>query len=318
MTVAAAWPALVLAAGLGTRLRPLSAVRAKAALPVAGEPLIVRILSQLRAAGVARVVINLHHRAGDHHAARRRRHGLGPRGPLLVGDRGPGLGRRPGARPAPARRRSLPHRQRRHAERRVVPSAWPRPHASRRAPTSTLAVAPADLSKYNALLADGSGAFTGFAPRGDRSPAHRRATPGISSASRPSTPRRSPGVDPDRPSDSLRDVYAHVASDATGGVRVFPTSGAFHDIGTPAGLPAAPSQASPRARSAAARSRRPDRSSPRRLAVEAPVLWDRVTVGDPGAELSHCIVTDDVDDSRRRALPSRGDHGEDGTVRYPL
>jgi len=30
------WPALVLTAGLATRLRPLSDVRAKAALPVAG------------------------------------------------------------------------------------------------------------------------------------------------------------------------------------------------------------------------------------------------------------------------------------------
>lgn len=59
----AAWPALVLAAGLGTRLRPLSAVRAKAALPVAGRPIVIRILEQLKAAGVERVVVNLHHRA---------------------------------------------------------------------------------------------------------------------------------------------------------------------------------------------------------------------------------------------------------------
>ena len=63
MTGRGPWPALVLAAGLGTRLRPLSAIRAKAALPVAGRPLIIRILSQLRLAGIDRVVINLHHRA---------------------------------------------------------------------------------------------------------------------------------------------------------------------------------------------------------------------------------------------------------------
>ena len=63
MSRGAAWPALVLAAGLGTRLRPLSTIRAKAALPVAGRPLIVRILSRLRASGITRVVINLHHRA---------------------------------------------------------------------------------------------------------------------------------------------------------------------------------------------------------------------------------------------------------------
>ena len=56
------WPALVLTAGKATRLRPLSSVRAKAAMPVAGTPIIVRILQWLRAAGVRRVVMNLHHR----------------------------------------------------------------------------------------------------------------------------------------------------------------------------------------------------------------------------------------------------------------
>ena len=54
-------PALVLTAGLATRLRPLSFVRAKAAVPVAGLPLITRILRQLHAAGVADAVLNLHH-----------------------------------------------------------------------------------------------------------------------------------------------------------------------------------------------------------------------------------------------------------------
>ena len=54
-------PALVLTAGLGTRLRPLTAVRAKPALPVAGEPLVRRILRWLAAAGVKRPVLNLHH-----------------------------------------------------------------------------------------------------------------------------------------------------------------------------------------------------------------------------------------------------------------
>jgi mannose-1-phosphate guanylyltransferase len=53
---------MVLTAGLATRLRPLSQRRAKAALPVAGEPLIGRILRWLHAAGVRRVVMNLHHR----------------------------------------------------------------------------------------------------------------------------------------------------------------------------------------------------------------------------------------------------------------
>lgn len=54
--------ALLLTAGLGTRLRPLSDVRAKPAVPVAGEPLVRRSLAWLAAHGVRDVVLNLHHR----------------------------------------------------------------------------------------------------------------------------------------------------------------------------------------------------------------------------------------------------------------
>ena len=53
--------AILLAAGYGTRLAPLSWVRAKAALPVAGEPIIRRQIRWLAAAGVRKVVVNLHH-----------------------------------------------------------------------------------------------------------------------------------------------------------------------------------------------------------------------------------------------------------------
>ena len=53
--------ALILAAGLGTRLRPLTTVRAKPAIPVGGEPLIRRIARWLAAGGVTGAVVNLHH-----------------------------------------------------------------------------------------------------------------------------------------------------------------------------------------------------------------------------------------------------------------
>ena len=54
--------ALVLTAGIGTRLRPLTLDRAKAALPVAGEPLIRKILLWLHTQSVDETVLNLHHR----------------------------------------------------------------------------------------------------------------------------------------------------------------------------------------------------------------------------------------------------------------
>jgi NDP-sugar pyrophosphorylase family protein len=53
--------ALVLAAGLGMRLRPLTDVCAKPALPVAGEPLIRRIVRWLAAHDVRDLVVNLHY-----------------------------------------------------------------------------------------------------------------------------------------------------------------------------------------------------------------------------------------------------------------
>jgi mannose-1-phosphate guanylyltransferase len=53
--------ALILAAGLGTRLRPLTSVRAKAAVPVNGIPLISRVVSWLVSEGIPDMVINLHH-----------------------------------------------------------------------------------------------------------------------------------------------------------------------------------------------------------------------------------------------------------------
>jgi NDP-sugar pyrophosphorylase family protein len=52
---------LILAAGLGTRLRPLTFVRAKAAVPVNGVPLVVRVISWLVSEGLDDVVVNLHH-----------------------------------------------------------------------------------------------------------------------------------------------------------------------------------------------------------------------------------------------------------------
>jgi NDP-sugar pyrophosphorylase family protein len=53
--------ALVLTAGLGTRLRPLTYVRAKAAVPVNGETLARRAVRWLASQGITDLVLNLHH-----------------------------------------------------------------------------------------------------------------------------------------------------------------------------------------------------------------------------------------------------------------
>jgi mannose-1-phosphate guanylyltransferase len=56
---------MVLAAGLGTRLRPLTDMCAKALLPVGDRPALAHVLDSLRAAGIERIVVNAHHRAHD-------------------------------------------------------------------------------------------------------------------------------------------------------------------------------------------------------------------------------------------------------------
>ncbi len=53
--------ALVLTAGLGTRLEPLTYIRAKAAVPVNGEPLARRVIRWLVSQGITDLVLNLHH-----------------------------------------------------------------------------------------------------------------------------------------------------------------------------------------------------------------------------------------------------------------
>lgn len=52
---------VVLAAGLGTRLQPLTFELAKPAVPLAGKALVVRVLEWLHREGVRDVVMNLHH-----------------------------------------------------------------------------------------------------------------------------------------------------------------------------------------------------------------------------------------------------------------
>ena len=60
---------MVLAAGLGTRLRPLTDACAKPLVPIGDRPALVHLLEHLDRAGFAPRVVNAHHRADDVAAA---------------------------------------------------------------------------------------------------------------------------------------------------------------------------------------------------------------------------------------------------------
>ncbi len=69
--------AMVMAAGLGKRMRPLTATRPKPLVEVAGKALIDHALGRLVDAGVRRAVVNVHYLAGSLEAhLKRHHHGL--------------------------------------------------------------------------------------------------------------------------------------------------------------------------------------------------------------------------------------------------
>jgi NDP-sugar pyrophosphorylase family protein len=272
-------PALILAAGLATRLQPLSSVRAKAALPVAGEALIARILRRLHAAGIRRVVINLHHLAssitaivGDGSAF-----GLAVRyswEPEVLGSAG-----------GPAR--AIPLLE---SDRFLIvngdtltdidlPALVAR-HVDTNAQV-TMAVVDGD-PRYNGVIADDAGVVHGFG-RSDGA-SHFIGIQAVNAAV-------FAGIDPDAPSETVHGFYPAIIASRPGAIRTFHVRDEFFDIGSPGGYLAT-------ARTLAAREQRPlDRGDGCVVADDARVsetiLWDRVRIG-ARAELSECVVADDV------------------------
>lgn len=283
------WPALVLTAGLATRLQPLSHVRAKAALPVAGEALVRRILRSLRAAGIRRVVLNLHHRADT--ITRE----VGDGSSLDLSVRYSWETEVLGSAGGPAR--ALPLLE---ADRFLIVNgdtladldlaALAAQHVDTNA-LVTMAVVDGD-STYNGIIADAAGIVRGFG----RQPGMFHFI-GVQAANAAAFA----GVSPDRRSETVHGMYPDLIAQRPGSLRVMRTTAEFFDIGTPRDYLAT-------ALKLAAREGRPvDRGPGCEVAGDAVVtdtiLWHHVRIG-AGASLTRCIVADGV------TVPPRAHHAE--------
>lgn len=80
--------AVILSAGLGTRLRPLTEVVPKALVPVLHRPALLRVADRLRAAGVGTLCVNTHHLAGQVVEALAGRDALLSHEPVILGSGG--------------------------------------------------------------------------------------------------------------------------------------------------------------------------------------------------------------------------------------
>ncbi len=289
----AEWPALVLSAGLATRLQPLSSVRAKAALPVAGLSLIERILRWLHRAGVRRVVVNLHH--------------LPATITRLVGDgRGLGLEVRyswedPVLGSAGGPRRALPLLD---ADRFLIINGdtltdldlagIAAQHVARGA-LVTMGVTQGDTARYGGVRADVRDRVTGFARAAAPADA---ADPGSQGDGvwhfvgvQAAEAAAFASVPDDVASESVRELYPSLIARQPGSVHAFRSPAEFFDIGTPRDY-------LDTVRRIAAREDRPLDAGTQTVVhptarVTGSVLWDRVIVG-AGAVLDGCIVADDV------------------------
>jgi mannose-1-phosphate guanylyltransferase len=289
-------PALVLTAGVATRLRPLSFVRAKAALPVAGVPLIRRILRSLAAAGVTDVVLNLHHLPHTLTAVVGDGSDLGLRAryswesPVLGSGGGP--------------RRAVPLLGGIGSSFLIVNGdtltdvdvgALIEDHR-RSGALVTIAVVPnTEPQKYSGIALDDNGNFTGLVKRG----ASERSWHVIGVQVAEAEPFLS--LADNVPHESIGELYPSLVAARPDAVRGFRTAAEFFDIGTPADylstslLLADREHVDLTARSGAALAAgaRVDRS----------ILWDDVVVGE-GSLLRECIVTDGV-----RVPPDTSWHG---------
>ncbi len=276
--------ALVLAAGLGTRLQPLTAVRAKPAVPVAGQPLVRRIIARLVASGVADIVINLHHRPetvtavvgdGSDLSARVR---YSWEQPIILGSAG-GPRRALSIIDAPSFF-LLNGDTLADVDVRALAAAHDAAGA-----LVTLALVPnTEPLHYGGVRLDDDGRVTGFARRGPEAEGSYHFI-GIQVVRSEAFER----LPPDRPASTVGGLYDRLLAERRGSVRGVVTRARFWDIGTPGDyVRTSRALAGGDLTISGARLR----ADPSARLIRT-IVWDDVEIG-AGSTLEDCIVTDGV------------------------
>jgi NDP-sugar pyrophosphorylase family protein len=278
--------ALVLTAGLGTRLRPLTLARAKAAAPVDGESLARRTIRWLVSHGVRDLVLNLHHKPETITADVGDGSDLGAC--VRYSWESPVLGSAGGPR----------HALTLVGERTfflvngdtltdVDLPAMLEQHRRTGALVTMALIPNPDPSKYGGVLLDVNGVVTGFTRRGGPGPSLHFIGPQVVEADA-FAPLEDGVV-----SESVLGIYPRYIADRPGSIRGFVCNATFRDIGTPGDLLRT-------SLDLAAADGRPGRPRwGRRVSVDPDahvtrsVLWDEVTVG-AGATITECVLADGV------------------------
>ena len=306
--------ALLLTAGLGTRLRPLTDVRAKPAIPVAGEPLVRRIIAWLVAQGVDNLVLNLHHRpetltavVGDGaDLGARVRYSWEPR--ILGSAGGPRL-----ARPLVGADAFLIVNGDTLTD-LDLSRLWAA-HAASGARVTLALVPNVEFMRYGGVRLDADRRVTGFARPGPASEGTYHFI-GLQIAGASVFDAVTPG----EPASSIGGVYDALIQAQPGSVRGLVCDAAFWDVGTVADYwrtsHAFAAKAGGRG-TAAPRGTTVDASA----RVTSSILWDDVHVA-AGAVVDECIVTDGVvvppGAQYHRAVLLRGDGESPLVANLPL
>jgi mannose-1-phosphate guanylyltransferase len=302
-------PALVLTAGLGTRLRPLTSVRAKAAVPVNGETLARRAVRWLVSQGITNIVLNLHHLPATVTGSVGDGADLGARvrysweNPVLGSAGGPRhalplLIDRSTREPRTANRvTDLANREPRTANRDTIfiivngdtltdvdlgrLLARHRDAGAR----VTMALIPNPRpEKYGGVLVSEEGFVTGFARAGSPLPSFHFI--GVQVADELVFAALEDGV----PWESVNRLYPELIADNASSVAAFVCDASFRDIGTPADyLETSLQLAAVEGNHMVSACARIDATA----SITRCAVWDDVTIGR-GVELTECIVCDGV------------------------